>query len=67
VLHSWARGLGAPGSALSHRHVAALDALVTDWHGQGPAHLPGGIRVARERGRLIRVPDQPVRTVTQGV
>jgi tRNA(Ile)-lysidine synthase len=67
VLHAWAKQLGAPGSALSHRHVAALDALVTDWHGQGAAHLPGGIRVARERGRLVRVPDPPVRTVTQGV
>jgi len=67
VLHSWAKSLGAPGSALSHRHVAALDALVTDWHGQGAVHLPGGIRVARERGRLVRVPDPPVRTVTLGV
>ena len=67
VLHAWAKGLGAPGSALSHRHVAALDALVTDWHGQGAVHLPGGILVARERGRLVRVPGPPVRTVTQGV
>jgi tRNA(Ile)-lysidine synthase len=56
VLHSWALRLGAPGGALSHRHVAALDALVTQWHGQGPVHLPGGIQVARERGVLVRVP-----------
>ena len=56
VLHMWARRLGASGSALSHRHVAALDALVTDWHGQGPVHLPGGIRVARDRTTLVRVP-----------
>ena len=55
VLHAWARDLGASGSALSHRHVAALDALITDWHGQGPAHLPGAIVVARERGALVRV------------
>ena len=47
VLHAWAKELGASGAALSHRHVAALDALITDWHGQGPVHLPGGIRVAR--------------------
>jgi tRNA(Ile)-lysidine synthase len=52
VLHAWARELGAPGAALSHRHVAALDALVTDWHGQGPASLPGGLRVARRGGEL---------------
>ncbi|MCU7722371.1 tRNA lysidine(34) synthetase TilS [Actinoplanes sp. KI2] len=56
VLHAWAKELGASGAALSHRHVQALDALITDWHGQGPVHLPGGIRVARERGRLVRVP-----------
>ncbi|MGK5679628.1 tRNA lysidine(34) synthetase TilS [Actinoplanes sp. URMC 104] len=56
VLHMWARELGAPGSALSHRHVEALDALVVRWRGQGAVHLPGGIRVARERDVLVRVP-----------
>jgi tRNA(Ile)-lysidine synthase len=55
VLHRWAGSLGAGGSALSSRHVDALDALVTDWHGQGPVSLPGGIRVARVRGRLTTV------------
>jgi tRNA(Ile)-lysidine synthase len=55
VLHLWARRLGAPGAALSHVHVEALDALVTDWHGQGPVHLPGGILAARHRGVLVRV------------
>ncbi|MEV0721262.1 tRNA lysidine(34) synthetase TilS [Micromonospora purpureochromogenes] len=55
VLHAWARELGASGAALSHRHVAALDALVTDWRGQGATHLPGGLRVARRAGRLLRV------------
>ncbi|WP_200210219.1 tRNA lysidine(34) synthetase TilS [Micromonospora coerulea] len=52
VLHAWARELGAPPAALSHRHVDALDALVTQWHGQGAVHLPGGLRVARQEGRL---------------
>jgi tRNA(Ile)-lysidine synthase len=56
VLHLWARKLGAPGAALSHVHVEALDALVTDWRGQGPVHLPGGILAARSRGVLGRVP-----------
>lgn len=56
VLHLWAKHLGAPGAALSHRHVAALDALVSDWHGQGPVALPGAILVARRRGQLVRVP-----------
>jgi len=54
VLHLWARQLGAPGGALSHRHVEALDALITDWHGQGAVHLPGGIRVIRAAGALVR-------------
>jgi tRNA(Ile)-lysidine synthase len=53
VLHRWAARLGAPRSALSHRHVAALDALVTDWHGQGAVSLPGGIRVIRREGALV--------------
>ncbi|HEX6872656.1 MAG TPA: tRNA lysidine(34) synthetase TilS [Micromonosporaceae bacterium] len=52
VLHRWARSLGVPGSALSHRHVDALGALVWHWHGQGPVHLPGGVRVARRGGWL---------------
>ncbi|MEU5937598.1 tRNA lysidine(34) synthetase TilS [Micromonospora sp. NPDC047548] len=52
VLHAWARELGASPAALSHRHVAALDALVTGWRGQGPTHLPGGLRVVRRDGLL---------------
>jgi tRNA(Ile)-lysidine synthase len=59
VLRLWARGLGVPGAALSHRHVEALDALVMQWHGQGPVHLPGGILAARMRGVLARVPEWP--------
>jgi tRNA(Ile)-lysidine synthase len=55
VLHRWARRLGAPGGALGYRHVAALDALVTGWHGQGPVDLPGGISVARREERLLAV------------
>ncbi|WP_328463062.1 tRNA lysidine(34) synthetase TilS [Actinoplanes sp. NBC_00393] len=55
VLHRWARELGAPGGALAHRHVVALEALVTGWHGQGAVHLPGGIEVARRSGDLVRV------------
>jgi tRNA(Ile)-lysidine synthase len=57
VLHRWARGLGVPGSALSARHVTALDALVTDWHGQGAVSLPGGTCVIRREGLLITATD----------
>ena len=49
VLRDWLRTLGARG--LSADHVAAVDALVTGWHGQGPAHLPG-VRVGRTDGFL---------------
>jgi tRNA(Ile)-lysidine synthase len=56
ALHAWAGRLGVPGSALSHRHVAALDALVTDWHGQGPTYLPGGFAVTRRGGVLTAAP-----------
>lgn len=52
VLHAWARELGAPGGALAHTHVAALDALITDWRGQGPVHLPGGTQVTRRQTLL---------------
>ncbi|MGH3717012.1 MAG: TilS substrate-binding domain-containing protein [Micromonosporaceae bacterium] len=53
MLHRWARSLGCPGSALSARHVDALDALLVAWSGQGPVHLPGDLRVRRTAGRLI--------------
>jgi tRNA(Ile)-lysidine synthase len=53
VLRLFAAGIGA--NALSQRHVAALDALVTAWHGQGPVALPGGVHVGRRDGHLSRV------------
>ncbi|GIJ51803.1 tRNA(Ile)-lysidine synthase [Virgisporangium aliadipatigenens] len=53
VLRLYAAELGA--KALSQRHIAALDALVCQWRGQGPVALPGGIRVARRDGRLLQV------------
>lgn len=56
VLHAWALGLGIPAAALAQRHVAALDALVIAWRGQGPVHLPGGTTVARRADRLVARP-----------
>jgi tRNA(Ile)-lysidine synthase len=50
VLRLWASRLA--GNALTHRHIDALDALVIDWHGQGPTALPGGVEVVR-RGRRL--------------
>ena len=49
VLLAWLRDLGA--HDLTARHVAAVDALVVDWRGQGPLDLPG-VRVGRRDGVL---------------
>ena len=43
---------GSPGDDLTMEHVLAVDRLVTDWHGQGATHLPGGVRAERGYGRL---------------
>ena len=50
VLRAWAAAAGA--APLSAVHVAALDELVSNWHGQGPVDLPGGRRAIRGSGRL---------------
>jgi tRNA(Ile)-lysidine synthase len=49
---------GAPAGALTSRHVAGLDALVTGWHGQRWADLPGGVRCQRRHDRLHFVPQR---------
>ncbi len=56
ALRSAAAAAGAPAGALGHTHVAALDALVTRWRGQGPLHLPGDLRAWRACGRLFLRP-----------
>ncbi|MGO0576508.1 tRNA lysidine(34) synthetase TilS [Ornithinimicrobium panacihumi] len=38
---------GSPGTDLTAEHLRAVDSLVTDWDGQGPLHLPGGVRAGR--------------------
>jgi tRNA(Ile)-lysidine synthase len=43
---------GAPSGSLSADHIAPIEALITDWSGQGPSDLPGGVRVSRISGRL---------------
>ncbi|HZL02524.1 MAG TPA: tRNA lysidine(34) synthetase TilS [Cellulomonas sp.] len=48
---------GAPAGSLHRAHVLALDALLTDWHGQGQLDLPG-LRAVRACGRLMLQPDQ---------
>lgn len=50
IVRSWLTGcgLGAP----DHAHTLAVLGLVTDWHGQKAAGLPGGAEVVRREGRL---------------
>jgi tRNA(Ile)-lysidine synthase len=41
------------GVALERVHVVGVARLVTDWHGQKPLDLPGGIRAARAGGHIV--------------
>ena len=52
VLRAAAIAAGAPPGALSAVHIRQLDRLVTNWHGQNPVSLPGGLVGARECDRL---------------
>lgn len=53
VLRLAALAAGCPAGALSHQHVQRMDELVTSWHGQRWADLPGGVRCERRYGRLL--------------
>jgi tRNA(Ile)-lysidine synthetase-like protein len=53
ALHTAALAAGAAPGALGRTHVLAVDALVVDWHGQGPVALPGGVEAVRLCGRLF--------------
>ena len=50
---------GVPTGSLSAEHVGAVEALISAWNGQGPAHLPGGVKVERFSGRLSLSRHQP--------
>jgi tRNA(Ile)-lysidine synthase len=52
VLRRAAIAAGAPAGTLNAGHVAAIDALVVGWHGQGPVNLPGGLVAHRAYDRL---------------
>ena len=53
VLRQAALAAGCPAGSLAAGHIAALDALVTGWHGQRWADLPGVIRARRRYGKLL--------------
>ncbi len=52
-LRQAALAAGCPGGELVAVHVEGLDALVTDWHGQGELQLPGGVTASRLGDRLV--------------
>jgi len=52
VLRAAAVEAGSPPGSLTAAHVAAVDALVTDWRGQGAVALPGPVSALRDCGRL---------------
>lgn len=56
LLRRLALEAGAAAGELGAVHVRALDALVTDWHGQERVELPGGVAVRRDGVRLVTVP-----------
>ena len=56
VVRGWLTSVGC--AEVPQRHVAAVLGLIDDWHGQGPLHLPGGVRVDR-RGGLLRASADP--------
>ena len=47
-------------TGLSAGHLLAVDALLTDWHGQLGVDLPGGVRVRRTDGLLHVAPTERV-------
>jgi tRNA(Ile)-lysidine synthase len=53
VLRLAALAAGSPPSELFHEHVLALDALLTDWHGQRWVDLPGHVRGSRSGDELV--------------
>ena len=56
ALRAWAAAAGA--GPLTSVHLASLDALASDWRGQGPVDLPGGLRARRASGRLEAIPPE---------
>jgi tRNA(Ile)-lysidine synthase len=52
VLRNAAIAAGAPPGSLTAAHIHEVERLVTEWHGQGPVSLPGGLVADRSCDRL---------------
>lgn len=53
VLRLAALEAGCPAGAVTSAHIARIEELVTDWHGQRGVDLPGGVRAARRGGEVL--------------
>ena len=62
IVRLWLLDGGVPAGRLSAVHVNRIEALVTEWKGQGAVALPGGVEVVRDCGRLILRPLTAVRS-----
>lgn len=52
VLRTATLRAGVTAGSLAAVHLLAIEALVTDWHGQGSVSLPGGQSASRRYGKL---------------
>jgi tRNA(Ile)-lysidine synthase len=52
ALRTAALSAGCPAGSLGAAHMEAMVDLITNWHGQGPVHLPGRVVAHRSCGRL---------------
>lgn len=43
---------GAPSGSLSAEHIAAAEALISEWHGQKEVALPGNVKLSRNSGTI---------------
>ncbi|MEU4287101.1 tRNA lysidine(34) synthetase TilS [Kribbella sp. NPDC026596] len=57
VLRQAALEAGCRATDLTAGHVAAVDALITDWRGQRWIDLPQGVRAVRRTGFIVLGPD----------
>jgi tRNA(Ile)-lysidine synthase len=53
VIRRMCRDLGAESDAITLAHIQAVDALITQWRGQGAVSLPARVNARRDYGRLI--------------
>jgi tRNA(Ile)-lysidine synthase len=58
VIRQLAISNGCPINDLTRDHVLAVDALLTNWHGQGALNLPGAVSVERRHDRLTFTKDK---------